>query len=156
MLLKDNVVSAGKDEICQAATRNDLLFLPSLSKADASLSHEYFFPPPQTEQPGHHATVTLCSLVLLHRSQDRLTCDSVFAVGPGVVSGQSDLISSTLRTFLLLPLLSLCLAPLAFIFFFFFLNTGRGRDPERKAPAFKELRDHVEERSPRKVCREKV
>ena len=74
-------------------------------------------------------------------------------------SCQPDLISYTLRTFLLLPLLSLCLPPphpLHFFIFFFFFNAGQGRDPERKAPAFKELRNHVEESSPRKECQVRI
>lgn len=155
MLLKDNVISAGKDEICQAVTWNDLFF-PSLPEQSRYISVTRIFLPSSPDRTTWSSRNSNCSFVL-HRNQESLTCDSVFAAGPGVGSRQPDLISYTLRTFLLLPLLSLCLAPGPLhSFFFFFLNIGQCRDPERKAPAFKELRGHVEESVPRKQCRVKI
>lgn len=48
VLFRSNVISAEKDGVCPAATQNIFYLLPSKSKTNPSLSHEYFFPSPQT------------------------------------------------------------------------------------------------------------
>lgn len=96
--LGNNVISAEKDGICQAATQHIVSSLPSQSKTNPSLSHEYFFPSPRTGPPGHRATITVPSS--LFGTVRRGSCITPYLFcGRGVTSLKQCLINCTLSPF---------------------------------------------------------